>query len=59
MVEKTNADQSSPAIENAANLTEYELRLKRAARFGIDISTVMGPQFEKPAYDKMDLPAAG
>lgn len=25
----------------------------------MDVSTVVGPQSEKPAYDKMDLPAAG
>lgn len=59
MVEKTNEELARQAIENTANLTEYERRLKRAARFGIDVSTVTGPQFEKPAYNKMDLPAAG
>ena len=59
MVEQTNEDFSSPAIQNAASLTEYERRLKRAERFGMDKSTVVGPQYEAPAYDKMDMPAAG
>jgi len=59
MVEQTSEDFSSPAIQNAASLTEYERRLKRAARFGLDEATVVGPQFQTPAYDKMDLPANG
>jgi len=32
--------------------------MKRAARFGIDTSTVIGPSVEAE-YDKMDLPATG
>lgn len=59
MVEQTKEDFNSPAIENATNLTEYERRLKRAARFGMDTSSVVGPQAAVPAYDKMDLSAAG
>ena len=40
-------------------MTEYERRLKRAARFGVQTSDVIGPQSETPAFQNMDLPVAG
>ena len=61
MVEQNDApkDFSSPAILNATEMTEYERRLKRAARFGVQTSDVIGPQSETPAFQNMDLPVAG
>lgn len=48
--------ESTPAIQNAQELTEHERRLKRAARFGIEAT--VGPSLEG-GYDKMDLNATG
>jgi hypothetical protein len=39
-------------------MTEHERRLKRAARFGIDTSTVVGPSLDS-GFDNMDLNATG
>lgn len=58
MVDKT-IDTNLPPIENALQMTEHERRLKRAARFGIDSSTVVGPSATDTGLDKMNLPATG
>jgi hypothetical protein len=49
--------EATPAIANAQELTEHERRLKRAARFGMDTSAVLGPSANNGLAD-MDLSAA-
>ena len=59
MVESNLNDTLVPAIQNALQLTEHERRIKRAARFGLDSSTVVGPSSLAPTIDKIDLPISG
>ena len=49
--------EPSEAIENSANMTEYEKRLKRAQRFGLEVSEVVGPSTENN-YTGMDTSVA-
>lgn len=48
MVESTNTDMLAPNVDakGLAGMTEYERRLARAARYGLDPSKVVGPQAE-------------
>lgn len=62
MVENTPASGDKlPVIQSAAEqamMTEYERRLQRAKRFGIDVAMVTGPQVDGDAeVTQMDLPA--
>lgn len=48
MVESTNTDMLAPNVDakGLAGMTEYERRLARAARYGLDPCKVVGPQAE-------------
>lgn len=63
MVDKSNPENlditNLPPIENAQQMTEHERRLKRAARFGIDSSTVVGPSTVDASLNNMDISVSG
>jgi hypothetical protein len=56
MVEQNVVEASQlEAIQGVEKLNEYEKRLKRAARFGLDTAMVIGPSVEQPNLENLDM----